>query len=55
MPLKEELSEEEFKKLRPNINIPSLGKLACSYDRYVGIKKRNKRLKQLQNDKHKKD
>lgn len=34
LPLKEDLSEEEFAKLKTNFNIVSLGKLACTYDRY---------------------
>ena len=38
-PLKENLSEEEFNKLRTNFNIPNLGKLVCTYDRYIGVKK----------------
>lgn len=40
LPLKEEISEEEFSKLRTNFNIPSLGKLTCTRDRYIGVKKR---------------
>lgn len=38
LPLKERLSEEEFAELRTNFNIPSLGKLSCTYDRYKSIK-----------------
>lgn len=34
LPLKEELTEEEFRKLRVNFNIMDLGKLVCTYDRY---------------------
>ena len=34
LPLKEDLSEEEFAKLKTNFNIVSLGKLSCTYDRY---------------------
>ena len=41
LPLKEDLSEEDFNKLRPNVNIPSLGKLYVTYDRYKRIKKQN--------------
>lgn len=41
-PLKEDLSEAEFNKLRTNFNIPNLGKLVCTYDRYIGVKKRQK-------------
>ena len=46
LPLKDDLSKEEFDKLRVNFNIPSLGKLFCTYDRYVGMKKRNQLLKE---------
>ena len=34
LPLKSNLSDEEFKKLRPNVNIPSIGKLYVTLDRY---------------------
>lgn len=40
LPLKDNLSEEDFKKLRTNFNIPSLGKLSCTYSRYLRVKKR---------------
>jgi hypothetical protein len=39
LPLKEDLSEEEFNSLITNFNIPSLGKLHCTYDKYKNIKK----------------
>lgn len=39
LPLKDDLSDEEFLALRPNINIPSIGKLYVTLDRYKGIKK----------------
>lgn len=42
LPLKDDLSEEEFAKLRTNFNIVSLGKLSCNYDRYKRIKLREK-------------
>lgn len=45
LPLKEDLDEETFNKLRPNFNIPNLGKLACTYKRYTGVKKRNRLIK----------
>lgn len=38
LPLKDNLSEEEFNKLRTNFNIPSIGKLACTYSRYKALK-----------------
>ena len=47
LPLKEDLSEEEFNTLRTNFNIPSIGKLTCSYDRYKAIKDRYKHIKKL--------
>ena len=40
LPLKDDLSEEEFNKLRTNFNIPSIGKLSCTYPRYRAIKDR---------------
>ena len=47
LPLKDDISEEEFAKLRTNFNIPSLGKLTCTFDRVVGVKKRFKYIKRL--------
>lgn len=47
LPLKETLSEEDFNKLRTNFNIPSLGKLHCTYERYIGMKERKKYLDKL--------
>ena len=44
LPLKEELTEEEFKRLRVNFNLPNLGKLGCSRERWLGIKKKHKLL-----------
>lgn len=40
LPLKETLSEEEFSRLRTNFNIPSLGKLTCTYEDYLRHRKR---------------
>ena len=42
LPLKQDLSEEEFAKLKTNFNIVSLGKLSCNYDRYKRVKLREK-------------
>lgn len=47
LPLKEDLSEEEFDKLKTNFNIPSLGKLNCTYDRLIGIKERYKYINKI--------
>lgn len=35
LPLKEELTFEQFSQLQTSVNIPSLGKLACIYDKYI--------------------
>ena len=47
LPLKDDISEEDFTKLRTNFNIPSLGKLTCTFDRMEGVKKRYKYIKKL--------
>lgn len=47
LPLKEDISEEEFSKLQTNFNIPSLGKLSCTRDRYLGVKKKFEYIKKL--------
>ena len=38
LPLKEDLTDEEFLKLQPNVNIPSIGKLYVTLERYKFIK-----------------
>ena len=41
LPLKDDnLSEEEFSNLRTNFNIPSLGKLVCTYDKVLKLKRK---------------
>lgn len=47
LPLKEDMTETEFLKLRPNFNIPSLGKLSCTYSRYLGVKKRFNHIRNI--------
>lgn len=47
LPLKENLTEEQFSELRTNFNIPSLGKLTCTYDRMQKVKKRFEYIKNL--------
>lgn len=42
LPLKEDLSREQFDTLRTNFNIPSLGKLHCNYERMLGVQERFK-------------
>lgn len=56
LPLKESLSDEEFSKLRPNVNIPSLGKLHVTLERYHGMKKHFAvHYKNYKGNKYKKD
>lgn len=50
LPLKDDLSEEEFNKLRTSFNVPSLGKLAVTWDRYKAIKDRYKYINKIKND-----
>lgn len=48
MPLKEEnIKEDEFSKLRTSFNVPSLGKLSCTLDRFLGIKRRYDLIKKV--------
>lgn len=47
LPLKEDLKEEEFNNLSTNFNIPSLGKLCCTIDKYNGVKKKFQYIKNL--------
>lgn len=55
LPLKDDMNEEEFNRLRTNFNIPSLGKLACNYQRYTGVKKRFEHIKRLREKNYEKD
>lgn len=50
LPLKDELSKEDFDRLRTNFNIPSIGKLHCTYERYRGMKDRIIYLKKLREE-----
>ena len=49
LPLKEDLTEEEFNALKTNINIPSVGKFTCTYTRYLGVKERFQSIKHIKN------
>lgn len=51
LPLKQDLAEEEFSKLQPNVNIPSIGKLYVTWDRY----QRMKRAYKIQQEKRERD
>lgn len=46
LPLKEDLSDEEFAQLQPNVNIPSIGKLYVTQERYRLLKDKFEKIKQ---------
>ena len=50
LPLKDNLSEEEFSTLKTNFNVPSLGKLYVTWNRFVGCKKRYELIKKLRSN-----
>lgn len=47
LPLKEELSEEEFSRLRTSFNLPSLGKIYTTNEKVKRAKRRVEYLKKL--------
>jgi hypothetical protein len=47
LPLKDNLSEDNFNRLKTNFNIPSLGKLSCTYNRYRRVKDKFNYIKKL--------
>lgn len=47
LPLKNEITEEDFNKLRTNFNIPSIGKLYVTWDKVQSTKKRRIYLQQI--------
>ena len=55
LPIKQEHTKEGFSELRTNFNIPSLGKLTCTFDRYTGVRKRFEYIKKLREKNEKAD
>lgn len=49
LPLKDDLSDEEFLKLQPNVNIPSLGKFYVDLNYYHRVKKLHKNTQNKNN------
>lgn len=47
LPLKDSINEQEFSQLKLNFNIPSLGKLTCTYKKYIGVKEKFNYIKKL--------
>lgn len=54
LPLKEELTDEEFMKLQPNVNIPSIGKLYVTLDRYKRMKSYHNKIIEIKENKNQK-
>lgn len=50
LPLKEDLTDDEFLGLQTSVNIPSLGKLFITLDRYKTIKQKYNQYKERAND-----
>ena len=50
LPLKQDLTEEQFNALKTNFNLPNLGKLHCTYKRWTGIKRRGKYIHTRKNE-----
>ena len=50
--LKGDITEEEFNKLRPNFNIPSIGKLFITWDKLINTKKRRIYLQKIKKEKN---
>ena len=49
LPFREDLTEEQFKELRPNFNIPDLGKFTVSFDKYKRTKKQFEYIEYFKN------
>lgn len=44
LPLKEDITEDEFNNMQPNVNIPSLGKYYVTWENYCKIKEIHKSI-----------
>lgn len=55
LPLKLVFTETEFLNLKSNFNIPSLGKLTCTYDRYKRVKNKFQHIKNIREKNEKTD
>lgn len=51
LPLKKDLSDEEFMELRPNVNIPSIGKLYVTLGRYQSLRRMHEKYLETINNK----
>lgn len=50
LPLKDSLNEEDFNSLKTSFNVPSLGKFYCTYDRYLRMKNKLKKSRNVENN-----
>lgn len=50
--LKDDMTEEEFRKLRTTINIPGLGKIGIPYQKYCKVQKQGKIIQNFKNSKN---
>ena len=48
--LRDDMTEEEFNKLRTNFNIPSIGKLYITWDKLSNVKKRRLYLQKIKGE-----
>lgn len=52
LPMKQELTDDEFLQLKPNVNIPSIGKFHVTLDRYHRVKSRRRIIEEFKSKKH---
>lgn len=52
LPLTDDLTDEELVKVRPNVNVPSLGKLYVAPDRYRRLKFHFAKTRELKEKKY---
>lgn len=50
IPMKDDLSQEELESYRPTVTMPSLGKLACPWERYSSVKKKYEYIKKFKDE-----
>lgn len=51
--LKEGMDEQQFDSIRTSFNLPGLGKLGVTYDKYIKVTRKNKHV--IYETKHKED
>lgn len=55
LPLKDDLTDEEFNQLQPNVNIPSIGKLYVTIGKYRWLKDKFEQIKQYRENNNAED